>query len=56
MSEHEADWQREIDRRAVVYDAIEAGGDWQGRMSALDYLGLAVLTVVLVGGFWIWGV
>ena len=28
---------------------------WQGRMRAADYLGLLVLVVGLVVGFWVWG-
>ena len=48
-------WQDEIDRRAQVYNDIEAKGAWQGQMTAADYLGLLVLVVGLVVGFWVWG-
>ncbi|MBK6469012.1 MAG: hypothetical protein WAT25_05240 [Paracoccaceae bacterium] len=55
MNDTEKAWQVEIDRRARVYDDIEAKGAWQGRMTAADYLGLLVLVVGLVVGFWVWG-
>ncbi|MFZ1469273.1 MAG: hypothetical protein WAT09_09860 [Paracoccaceae bacterium] len=55
MKDTDIAWQAEIDRRARIYDGIEAQGTWQGRMTTTDYLGLAVLVVGLVVGFWIWG-
>jgi len=48
-------WQKELERRARIYEDIEAGGRFEGVLTTLDYAGLAVLTLVLVVGFWIWG-
>ena len=48
-------WQHEIERRARHYDDLDARGAWEGRMGATDYVGLLVLTVALVVGFWAWG-
>lgn len=48
-------WQLEIERRARHYDDLDARGAWEGRMGASDYVGLLVLTVALVAGFWAWG-
>ncbi len=56
MTENDKSWARELERRIKIYDEIEASGHWQGRLTAADYLGLAALTVVLVVGFWTWGV
>ncbi|MGB8811819.1 MAG: hypothetical protein WCC57_01400 [Paracoccaceae bacterium] len=55
MNDQDKAWQAEIDRRAKIYDDIDARDAWQGRMGATDYLGLLALSVVLVAGFWIWG-
>jgi len=56
MSETDKAWARELQRRIDIYDEIEAKGNWQGRMGAVDYLALLGLAVVLVAGFWLWGV
>ena len=48
-------WQTEIERRARHYDDLDARDAWEGRMGATDYLGMFVLTAVLVVGFWVWG-
>lgn len=55
MNETDHAWQKEIDRRARVYDDIAARGAWQGRLNSTDYLGLLVLVVALVVGLWVWG-
>lgn len=55
MNELDIAWQRELDRRARIYEDIEAGDRWEGLMSRLDYAAVAVLTVALVCGFWTWG-
>lgn len=55
MSNKDDGWSRELRRRIAVYDEIEARKDWRGQMGAADYLGLLVLTVALVAGFWAWG-
>lgn len=46
------DWLAEIDRRAKIYEAI--GDDAEGRMTAIDYLGIAALILSLTVGFWMW--
>lgn len=56
MTEMDKFWAQELQRRIAIYDDIEAKGNWQGRMASADYLGLLVLTALLVVGFWIWGV
>jgi hypothetical protein len=56
MSEMDKAWAQELQRRIDVYDEIEAKGNWRGRMTGTDYLGMLALTVLLVAGFWIWGV
>jgi hypothetical protein len=48
-------WQKELERRARIYEDIEAGGRFEGVMTTLDYACMAALTLVLVVGFWIWG-
>lgn len=50
MDKPNSDWITEIDRRAKVYEATED----EGRMTAIDYLGLAGLVLVLTVGLWIW--
>lgn len=56
MSERDNGWRHELQRRIAVYDEIESKDDWRGQMRAGDYWGLLALTVVLVAGFWTWGV
>lgn len=54
MDTKNKDWLAEIERRAAVYDALGEGGE--GRLSALDYLGMLALTAVLTVVFWSWAV
>ncbi len=56
MTEMDKPWARELERRIEIYDQIEADDSWQGRMTAADYLAVLGLTVLLVAGFWVWGV
>ncbi len=56
MSEMDKSWAQELQRRIDVYDGLEAKGDWRGRMSGVDYIGILALAVGLVAGFWAWGV
>lgn len=53
--ENDIAWQNELERRARIYEDIQAGGRFEGVMTSLDYVGMAALTVVLVFAFWIWG-
>jgi len=55
MEHNDIAWQSELARRARIYEDSEAGDRFEGRMTALDYSGLTLLTMVLVIGFWIWG-
>lgn len=55
MTEMDKSWAQELQRRIAIYDDIEARGSWQGRMGGADYLGLLVLAILLVAGFWTWG-
>lgn len=52
MERLSADWLAEIDRRAEVYEAI--GEEAEGRMTVIDYLGIAALMLFLTIGFWTW--
>jgi len=54
MTEMDKDWAQELQRRITVYDECEARSHWPGKMTAADYVGLAVLTIVLVVGFTVW--
>lgn len=56
MSETDELWAQELKRRIKIFDEIEANDSWQGRMTAADYLAMLGLTVLLVVGFWVWGV
>ena len=53
--ENDTAWQNELGRLARIYEDIETGHRFEGTMNALDYAGMALLTLVLVLGFWIWG-
>ncbi|MBB6468881.1 hypothetical protein HNQ96_004768 [Aminobacter lissarensis] len=53
--ENDTAWQNELARRARIYEDIEAGGRFEGTMSALDYASVAALTLVLVVAFGFWG-
>ena len=55
MSSQDIGWQSELDRRARVYEDIEAGQRWEGTMTRIDYAAIAALTALLVAAFWIWG-
>ena len=55
MSEMDKAWAQELQRRIDVYDDIEAKGGWRGRMTGTDYVGVLALSVLLVAGFWAWG-
>lgn len=48
-------WSHEIERRISLYEDLEAQGRLPGRLTALDYWALTLLTVLLCAGFWIWG-
>jgi hypothetical protein len=47
-------WEQELERRIRVYEQMEAAGNWPGRLTAVDYLVMAALPVILTIGFWIW--
>ncbi|MBD9372748.1 hypothetical protein IB238_08955 [Rhizobium sp. ARZ01] len=55
MENNDIAWQDELTRRARIYEDIEAGSRFEGVLTALDYMGMAVLTLALVITFWIWG-
>lgn len=52
MDRLSSDWLAEIDRRAKVYDTTAEAAE--GRMTAIDYLGIAALVLSLTIGFWMW--
>ena len=45
-------WQQEIERRAKIYEDLDARNAWEGRMGAADYISLLLLSGLLVVGFW----
>jgi hypothetical protein len=47
-------WERELERRIRIYEQMEAAGNWPGRLTSIDYLAMAALTVVFILGPWIW--
>lgn len=55
MNNPNSAWQQELERRAKLYDDLNARNAWEGRMRAADYISLLLLTGLLVGGFWVWG-
>jgi hypothetical protein len=54
MTEIDKAWAQELQRRITVYDECESRSHWPGKMTAADYAGLVVLTIVLVVGFSVW--
>lgn len=54
MDTKDARWRTEIDRRAALYDNAQSSDD--GRLRAVDYLGMAALCVGLTVIFWAWAV
>lgn len=48
-------WSHELDRRIALYEDLESAGKLPGRLSAVDYWALTLLSVLLSAGFWIWG-
>lgn len=55
MNNSNSVWQQELERRAKIYDDLDACDAWEGRMGAADYISLLLLTGLLVVGFWVWG-
>jgi hypothetical protein len=48
-------WQHELERRARIYEDIEARARFEGTMSSFDYMAMTALTLLFVVAFWIWG-
>ena len=48
-------WRNELERRARIYEDIEARDRFEGKMTSLDYMAMTALTLLLVVAFWIWG-
>lgn len=55
MNNSNSAWQQELERRAKIYEDLDAHDAWEGRMGAADYVSLFLLTGLLVVGFWLWG-
>ena len=47
-------WEQELERRIRIYEQMEASGVWPGRLTSIDYLAMAALTVVFTLAPWIW--
>ncbi len=54
MDTKDSRWLAEIDRRAALYDSSQ--GSDEGRLRAVDYLGMVALCVGLTWVFWTWAV
>lgn len=55
MENTDTAWQNELERRARIYEDIDARDSFEGTMTSLDYMAMTALTLVLAVGFWIWG-
>lgn len=55
MSLQSTAWDDEIERRIRIYDELEAKGRIEGRLGRADYIALAFILVLLIGGIWAWG-
>lgn len=53
--ENDIAWHNELARRARIFEDIEAGHRFEGKMTVIDYSCMAALTLVLVVSFWVWG-
>lgn len=46
---------QDLERRIRVYEEMEKEDEWPGALSATDYVATALMTLVLVVGFCLWG-
>ena len=46
---------QDLERRIRVYEEMEQGEQWPGALSAMDYIAISLMTLVLVVGFYLWG-
>ncbi|MCG4455879.1 hypothetical protein LJY18_21655 [Pseudomonas sp. MMS21-TM103] len=46
---------QDLERRIRVYEEMEQANHWPGALSAVDYIAITLMTLVLVTGFYLWG-
>ncbi|MDM8347617.1 hypothetical protein P8H27_01720 [Pseudomonas sp. sp1636] len=46
---------QDLERRIGVYEEMEKDEQWPGALSAMDYIAIGLMTLVLVVGFYLWG-
>ncbi|MNG17352.1 hypothetical protein D3C84_1013330 [compost metagenome] len=46
---------QELERRIRVYEQLEQSKEWPGALTAIDYIAITLMTLVLVVGFYLWG-
>ncbi|MGH8436297.1 MAG: hypothetical protein ACRERX_17875 [Pseudomonas sp.] len=46
---------QDLERRIRVYEEMEQANNWPGALNATDYTAIALMTLVLVTGFYLWG-
>ncbi len=54
-SQAESARAQDLERRIRVYEEMEKGDEWPGALSATDYIATALMTLVLVIAFYLWG-
>jgi hypothetical protein len=54
-SQAEIERAQDLERRIRVYEQLEESNDWPGALSAVDYIAMTLMTLVLVIGAYLWG-
>lgn len=54
-SQAEIERAQDLERRIRVYEQQEESNDWPGALSAVDYIAMTLMTLVLVIGAYLWG-
>ncbi|MNG06276.1 hypothetical protein D3C85_499170 [compost metagenome] len=54
-SQAEIERAQDLERRIRAYEQLEESNDWPGALSAVDYIAMTLMTLVLVIGAYLWG-
>lgn len=54
-SQAEKERAQDLERRICVYEAMEKNKHWPGALTAMDYIAMTVMALVLVISFCLWG-
>ncbi len=46
---------QDLERRIRVYEEMDNTNNWPGALNATDYIAIALMTLALVVGFYLWG-